>query len=105
MKPLPVDHAHPRHTNIRSLLVYGSKESAEYIDDIYLPLFKNGEIVIHENMGHMDVGALQPEASWHLEKMFFLEGIVDTSKFQQTEAVPYNFIPEQTFQDIAKLMI
>ena len=104
VKPLPVDHAQPRHTNIRSLLVYGSKGSAEYVDK-YLPFFTNGEAVIHENMGHMDVGALQPEASWHLEKMFFLEGIVDTSKFQQTEAVPYNFMPEQTFQAMAKAMM
>jgi hypothetical protein len=105
VKSLPQEHIEPRQTEVEALLVYGSKESAENPKEEYLPLFTNGHIVIHENMGHMDVGALQPEAGRHMEKMFFLKGIVDASKFQKMESKQINFVPEQSFQDIAKSMI
>ncbi len=58
--------------------------------------------MIHDNMGHMDVTALQPEAARHLEKMFFLKGAVDTSLFEKREATDINFVPEQRFGDMAK---
>jgi len=67
------------------LLVIGNKESAQSVQEEYMPFFTNGHLVIHENMGHMDVGNLEAEASQHMEKMFFLKGIVDISKFQKTE--------------------
>jgi pimeloyl-ACP methyl ester carboxylesterase len=105
VKPLPEDFRGMRSTDIELLLVYGTKESAENIKREYLPFFKNGHIVNYENMGHQDVGALQPEASQQLEKMFFLYGSVDTSKFKKTDFASINFIPEQSFQDIAKSMI
>lgn len=85
VKPLPEEYRKFRHIDTESLLVYGSKESAQSIQDDYLPFFKNGHIVFHENMGHMDVGAMEAEASQYMEKMFFLKGIVDISKFKNTE--------------------
>jgi len=85
VKPLPENYKKFRYIDNEALLVYGSKESAQSVIEEYMPFFKNGHIVFHENMGHMDVGALQAEASQHMEKMFFLKGIVDISKFQNTE--------------------
>jgi len=105
VKPLPEALRERRSTNVELLLVYGTKESAEGIKKEYLPFFKNGHIVNYENLGHQDVGALQPEASRQLEKMFFLNGSVDTSKFTKIESMQINFIPEQSFQDIAKAMM
>jgi len=77
-------------------------ESGKSPQQKYLPYFKSGRIVIHENMGHMDVTALQPKAARHLEKMFFLEGDVDTSLFEKRDAEDINFVPDQRFGDMAK---
>ncbi len=85
VKPLPEKYKKLRPIETEVLLVYGSKESAESVQKEYLPFFKNGHIVFHENMGHMDVGALEAEASQHMEKMFFLTGVVDISKFIKSE--------------------
>ncbi|MBG0860429.1 MAG: alpha/beta fold hydrolase [Bacteroidales bacterium] len=105
VKYLPKDFREMRSTDVELLLVYGTKESAESVKRDYLPFFKNGHIVNYENLGHQDVGALQPEASRQLEKMFFLNGSVDTSKFIKTESQQINFVPGQRFQDIAKSMM
>jgi len=92
----------PQFTDVEALFVYGSAETGNHPKEEYLPYFKNGNIVIHENMGHMDVTALQPEAARHLEKMFFLNGAVDTSLFKKRDAVDINFVPNQRFGDMAK---
>jgi pimeloyl-ACP methyl ester carboxylesterase len=105
VKPLPEGLHDMQPTDVELLLVYGTKESAENVKKDYLPFFKNGHIVNYENLGHQDVGALQPEASRQLEKMFFLKGIVDTSKFIKIESTQMNFVPEQHFQDMAKSMM
>lgn len=91
-----------RSRDLEALLVYGSTESGKSSKQKYLPHFKRGRIVIHENMGHMDVTALQPEAARHLEKRFFLKGVVDTSMFKKREAADINFVPDQRFGDMAK---
>jgi len=102
VKPRPEAENKPQFTDVEVLLVYGSAEAGKSPKEKYLPYFKNGNIVIHENMGHMDVTALQPEAARHLEKMFFLKGAVDTSLFERREATDINFVPEQRFGDMAR---
>lgn len=84
VKPLPEEYKKLRSVDTEALLVYGSKESEKSILEDYLPFFKNGHAVFHENMGHMDVGVLEAEASQYMEKMFFLKGIVDISKFRNS---------------------
>jgi pimeloyl-ACP methyl ester carboxylesterase len=102
VKPRPEAENKPQFTGVEALLVYGSADAGRSTKEKYLPYFKNGTIVIHENMGHMDVTALQPEAARHLEKMFFLKGVVDTSLFEKREAADINFVPAQRFGDMAK---
>ncbi|MFC1715494.1 alpha/beta fold hydrolase [Candidatus Poribacteria bacterium] len=82
IKPLPPEYQTLQYNDVETLMIYGSKEAGKGPKANQLPYFKNGQIVIHEDMGHMDVGTVQQEASRHLEKMFFLKGVVDTSKFQ-----------------------
>ncbi|OFY65486.1 MAG: hypothetical protein A2V64_05825 [Bacteroidetes bacterium RBG_13_43_22] len=105
VKPAPKVLREIRPIDVELLMVYGTKESAESVKRDYLPFFENGHIVNYENLGHQDVGALQPEASRQLEKMYFLNGSVDTSRFIKTESAQINFVPEQRFQDIAKSMM
>jgi pimeloyl-ACP methyl ester carboxylesterase len=102
VKPRPEAENKPQFTDVEALFVYGSADAGESSKEDYLPYFKNGRIVIHDNMGHMDVTALQPEAARHLETMFFLKGAVDTSLFEKREATDINFVPEQRFGDMAK---
>jgi pimeloyl-ACP methyl ester carboxylesterase len=82
IKPLPKEYQEIQYNDVETLLVYGSKESGEGVKERELPYFRKGQIAMLEDMGHMDVGAMQPEAFHHLDSMFFLKGIVDTSKFK-----------------------
>ncbi len=68
-----------------------------------LPYLRNGKLVVLAEIGHVsDVENIQPEAYQHLVERFYLEGIVDDSKFAYQ---PMNFIPSETFQDIAKQFV
>jgi pimeloyl-CoA synthetase len=51
----------------------------------YMPYFKKGHLVAHENMGHMDLVNLEYNATQHMEKIFFLNGNIDISKFIEAE--------------------
>ena len=84
VKPLPEEYRKIRPVETEALLVYGSRESAEGVQKDIMPYFKNGRLVNHEDLGHMDVGATEAEATQHMEKMFFLKGIVDISKFRNS---------------------
>ena len=81
IKPLPEEYRKIQYTDVETLFVNAGfdKESG---DSKELPYFRKGQIVTLRDMGHMDVGAMQAEAFHHLESMFFLKGIVDTSKFK-----------------------
>jgi len=63
------------------------------------PSFMNCDIVIIPSMGHMDVFRLQRGAIDHLAERFYLEGVVDTSRY-----VPHrvDFTPAETYQEQAK---
>jgi len=84
VKSLPEKYRTPQPIENEMLLVYGSKAGAQWIQKDYLPLFKNAHLVTHEDVGHMDVGAIEAEASQHMEKMFFLKGMVDISRFRRS---------------------
>ena len=49
---LPEDFTQPAATDIPTLLIFGSKESAREAKE-YIPLFEHGEVVVHEDMGQM----------------------------------------------------
>ncbi len=61
--------------------------------------FKNCDIIILPAMGHMDVFKLQRGAIDHLAERFYMEGIVDTSKYKPHMI---DFTPAETLQDEAK---
>jgi pimeloyl-ACP methyl ester carboxylesterase len=85
VKPLPQKYRDFQTVNAESLLVVGSKGMAAEAEKKYMPYFKKGHLVAHENMGHMDLVSLEYNATQHMEKMFFLEGKVDISKFKKSE--------------------
>ena len=61
--------------------------------------FTNSDLIILPAMGHMDVFKLQRGAIDNLAEKFYLEGVVDTSKY-----FPHtiDFTPSETLQDEAK---
>jgi len=65
------------------------------------PYFTNGDVVVVPAMGHMDVFKLQRGAIDHLAERFFLEGVVDTSKYHSHTI---DFTPAETLQEEAKLL-
>lgn len=85
VKPLPEAHRKLRKIDTESLLVVGTKDMMASVQRDYMPYFTHGHLVAHENMGHMDLPSLQIEATRYMEKMFFLEGTVDISKFKGSE--------------------
>jgi pimeloyl-ACP methyl ester carboxylesterase len=87
--------------SVETLILNGNLDFSAPPDYAYeiLPYFKNGEIVILSEMGHLDVATLQREAFEHLAKRFYQEGVVDTSKYSYNKI---DFTPEVTFQDQAK---
>lgn len=100
--PLPERYRNPQHTDVETLLIYGSKESAP---KEYLSYFKNGHLVTLEDVGHMDVATAQQEASIQLQSRFLLDGIVDTSKYQSLALEPMAFTPDKSFQEQAKELL
>jgi hypothetical protein len=82
VRALPEEYKKPQKINHDVLMVYGNKESAKWIEKDYLPFFKNGHLVNFENLGHMDVSTAEADAYRYMEKMFFLKGVTDISKFK-----------------------
>jgi pimeloyl-ACP methyl ester carboxylesterase len=64
-----------------------------------MPYFRNGRMLVMPAMGHMDVFRLQRGAIDHLAKRFYLEGVVDASKYHPHTI---DFTPAETLQDEAK---
>ena len=71
--------------SVETLMVNGNIDfstPAENAKDELLPHLTNGNLVILSEMGHSsDVVNTQPDAFRHRARTFFLEGIVDDSKF------------------------
>jgi len=73
---------------------------AENAKDELLPHLTNGNLVILSEMGHgSDVVNMQPDAFRHLAETFFLEGVIDDSKFHYE---PMNFTPSKSAPEMAK---
>jgi pimeloyl-ACP methyl ester carboxylesterase len=86
VKTLPEAHRRLRKIDTESLLVVGTREMMAHVQREYMPYFTHGHLVAHKDLGHMDLPSLQIEATQHMEKMFFLNGTVDISKFQEPVA-------------------
>ncbi|RPH93261.1 MAG: alpha/beta fold hydrolase [Calditrichaeota bacterium] len=85
VKRLPKKHRKFREIGTESLIIVGKKEMIPDVEKNQMPYFKNGHLVAHENVGHMDLGNIEFDATQHMEKMFFLKGIIDISKFKESE--------------------
>ncbi|TKJ45609.1 hypothetical protein CEE35_03390 [Candidatus Aerophobetes bacterium Ae_b3b] len=105
IKPIPKEYRKLQYSDVETLLVNGSIDFATPAESAkeLLPYLRNGKLVILAEMAHVsDLENIQPQAFQHLVERFYLEGIVDDSKFTYE---PMNFTPSQTFQDIAKQFV
>jgi len=102
MKQIPDEYRKLRISKIETLLINGNLDIMTPLSNAkelleYLP---NGKLVVLSNMGHcMDQVTLQPDAYQHLQKVYFLTGKVDTTKFVD---LSIDFQPKHTFQDEAQ---
>jgi len=85
INPTPEEYRKLQYSEVETLMVNGNIDfstPAENAKDELLPHLTNGNLVILSEMGHSsDVVNTQPDAFRHLAGTFFLEGIVDDSKF------------------------
>ncbi len=105
IRSIPDEYHTLQYSDVETLLVNGSIDFATPAESAkkLLPYLRNGKLVVLAEMGHVsDVEGIQPEAYQHLVERFYLEGIVDDSKFSYE---PMNFTPSQTFQDMAKQFV
>lgn len=103
IKPIPEEYRKLQFSDVHTLMVNGNLDVStpvKYAQTELLPHLKNGKLVVPREMGHVgDILDLQPEAFQHLAETYYLQGIVDDSKFKYD---PINFIPKETFQEVAK---
>jgi len=103
IKPIPEQYRRLQDSEVETLMVNGNIDfstPAENAKDELLPHLTNGHLVILSEMGHSnDVVNIQPDAFRHLAETFFLEGIVDDSRFHYE---PMNFTPSQSAPEMAK---
>jgi pimeloyl-ACP methyl ester carboxylesterase len=103
IKPIPEEYRKLQYSDVETLMVNGNIDfstPAENARDELLPHLTKGHLVILSELGHSgDVVNKQPDAFRHLAETFFLEGIVDNSKFHYE---PMNFIPSQSAPEMAK---
>ena len=105
IKSIPKEYRKLQYSDVETLLINGSVDLSTPVESArkLLPYFRNGKLVVLAEMGHVsDVENIQPEAFQHLVERFYLEEMVDDSKFTYQ---PMNFTPSQTFQDIAKQFV
>ncbi|UCE22949.1 MAG: alpha/beta fold hydrolase [Candidatus Aminicenantes bacterium] len=106
IKPIPEEYRKLQDSDVETLMINGNIDfstPAEYARDELLPHLKNGNLVILSEMGHSsDVRNIQPDAFQHLAESFYLEGIVDDSKFHYE---PMNFTPSQSAPEMAKKFV
>jgi len=101
VKQIPLKYRQLDTTYIETLIVNGSLDFSSPPDCILeaKPYFKNGNIIFIPAMGHMGVLNSQRAGFEHLFQRFYLEGVVDTSKYSVQKI---DFTPEETYQDYAK---
>jgi len=103
IKSIPEEYRKLQFSDVHTLMVNGNLDVStpvKYAQTELLPHLKNGKLVVLKEMGHVgDILDLQPEAFQQLAGTYYLQGIVDDSKFKYD---PINFTPKETFQDVAK---
>ena len=103
IKPIQEEYRKLQDSDVETLMVNGNIDfstPAENAKNELLPHLTNGNLVILSEMGHSsDVVNTQPDAFRYLAETFFLEGIVDDSKFHYE---PMNFTPSQSAPEMAK---
>lgn len=102
---IPEEYRQLQYSDVETLLVNGSIDFSTPIENAeeLLPYLPNGKLVILSEMGHThDVAGLQPEAFHHLVETFYLEGVVDDSRFTYESM---NFTPAMTFQQLAEIVL
>jgi len=104
-KPLPLAYRTPQETDVETLLVWAVRGDEAEPAGKQARYFKRGQVVLLKDMGHMDVGSLQPQAAHHLEKRFFLEGVADASLYQSITEQSRDFVPRPSFQELARQML
>ncbi len=104
-KPLPAAYRTPQQTDVETLLVWAVKGDEAEPAGKQARYFTRGQVVLLKDMGHMDVGSLQPQAANHLEKRFFLEGVADASLYQSVTEQVRDFTPRPSSQELAKQML
>jgi hypothetical protein len=104
-KPLPPTYRTPQETDVETLLIRAVGGGETEPSEKYARYFRRGQVVFLKDMGHMDVGSLQPQAAHHLEKRFFLEGVADASLYQSITEQVRDFVPRPSFQELAKQML
>ncbi len=104
-KPLPPAYRTPQETEVETLLIRAVGGGETEPSEKYARYFRRGQVVFLKDMGHMDVGSLEPQAAHHLENRFFLEGVADTSLYQSSKGQPRDFTPRPSFQELAKQML
>jgi pimeloyl-ACP methyl ester carboxylesterase len=101
--PIPEEYRKLQDSDVETLMVNGNIDFSTPVEnarDDLLPHLTNGHLVILSEMGHSsDVRNIQPEAFRYLAATFFLEGVVDDSRFQHE---PMNFTPSQSAPEMAK---
>jgi len=80
-------------TDVETLLVWAVRGDEAEPTGEQARYFRRGQVVLLKDMGHMDVGSLQPQATHHLEKRLFLEGAADASLYQSITEQSRDFVP------------
>ena len=83
-------------TDVETLLVWAVRGDEAEPTGEQARYFRRGQVVLLKDMGHMDVGSLQPQATHHLEKRLFLEGAADASLYQSITEQSRDFVPRIT---------
>jgi hypothetical protein len=101
MTQIPLQYQQLDTIHVRTLILNGqldfSSPPANMIEA--KRFFKNCDMIILPAMGHLDVFKLQRGAIDHLAERFYLEGVVDTSKYYPQRI---DFTPAETLQGEAK---
>lgn len=99
--PIPDEFCRLEPIDVPTLVLNGNRDFSsppQYALELK-PYLRSGTIVLLEEMGHMDVIRLQREAFEHAVSRFFVDGVVDTSKYAYH---PVDFTPGETYQDYAR---
>lgn len=99
--PIPDEFCRLEPIDVPTLVLNGNRDFSsppQYVLELK-PYLRSGTIVLLEEMGHMDVIRLQRDAFEHAVSRFFVDGVVDTSKYVYH---PVDFTPEETYRDYAR---